>query len=94
MFVVIYKPSRGFFYRSNIIIFILHILGVENQFWIVFIISFHKQASFWNWVLFRLLGGQDMNRYLTKQGDVARMLIFVCGRWPVSTSSRTLTALT
>jgi len=68
--------------------------GIANRFWVVFIIAFHVQAtSFCNWVLFSLLDGQDTNRFLTKQSDVARILTFVCRRCLGSTSSRTLAVL-
>lgn len=68
---------------------------IANRFWVVFIIGFHVQAtSFLNWVLFSSLGGQDTNRFLTKQGGVARILTFVCRSCLGSTSSRTLAVLT
>jgi len=92
--VVKYKLSRGFVYRWNVVVFMLHILELQSDSVLCSSVFIYKPHLFGIGFCLAYWVDRDMTGFLTKQGGGAKILTFVCGRCLGSTSSRTLAPLT
>jgi hypothetical protein len=81
--------------RSVIVVFILHILGLHSDSMLCSSSLFiYKPCLFGIGFCLAYFVDRAMNGFLTKQGGVAKILTFVCGRCLGLASSRTLAVLT